>query len=104
MALKHTVGMVLAAAMMLAVRAAHAGDATGTMPTVGAGAGSGNAGITANQGANGAAGKHSLYAEPRPQYWFGVAVENIPPGFAKQLKLKADQGLMVIAVLPDSPA
>ncbi len=39
-----------------------------------------------------------------PQYWFGVAVENIPPTIAKQLKLRADQGVMIIAVLPGSPA
>jgi len=38
------------------------------------------------------------------QYWFGVAVENIPPAIAKQLQLNADQGLMVYSVLPDSPA
>jgi membrane-associated protease RseP (regulator of RpoE activity) len=40
----------------------------------------------------------------RAQYWFGVAVENIPPTFARQLKLNRDQGLMVMAVLRDSPA
>lgn len=38
------------------------------------------------------------------QHWFGVAVENIPPAIARQLKLKEDQGLMVVAVLPQSPA
>ena len=42
--------------------------------------------------------------DSRPQYWYGVAVENLPPTIAKQLKLKADQGLMVIAVLPGTPA
>lgn len=40
----------------------------------------------------------------RAQYWFGVAVENIPPTFARQLKLSRDQGLIVMAVLRDSPA
>jgi len=38
------------------------------------------------------------------QHWFGVAVENIPPAIARQLKLKPEQGLMVAAVLPGSPA
>jgi hypothetical protein len=41
---------------------------------------------------------------PATQYWFGVAVENLPPYFAKQLKLKPDQGLVVSAVIADSPA
>ncbi len=41
---------------------------------------------------------------PRTQYWFGVAVENIPAPLASQLKLKRDQGLLVLAVLPSSPA
>jgi hypothetical protein len=38
------------------------------------------------------------------QYWFGVGVENIPPYFARQLKLGAEQGLLVMAVMPHSPA
>lgn len=38
------------------------------------------------------------------QHWFGVAVENIPPAISRQLKLKPEQGLMVVAVLPGSPA
>jgi membrane-associated protease RseP (regulator of RpoE activity) len=42
--------------------------------------------------------------EQRAQRWFGVAVENIPPSIAKLLKLKPGQGLMVSAVLPNSPA
>ncbi len=45
-----------------------------------------------------------LPTDTRPQYWFGVAVENIPPAIAKQLKLKAEQGVMVIAVFAGSPA
>jgi membrane-associated protease RseP (regulator of RpoE activity) len=40
----------------------------------------------------------------RAQFWFGVAVENLPPSIARQLKLKSNQGLMVTAVLPGSPA
>ena len=60
-------------------------------------------------GAAGAVGGRGTAAIPlgpeqRAQYWFGVAVENIPPAIAKQLKLKPDQGLMVVAVLPNSPA
>jgi membrane-associated protease RseP (regulator of RpoE activity) len=38
------------------------------------------------------------------QYWFGVGVENIPPYFAKQLKLGSEQGLLVMAVMQGSPA
>jgi membrane-associated protease RseP (regulator of RpoE activity) len=38
------------------------------------------------------------------QYWFGVAVENISPAVAKQLKLLPEQGVMVIAVFAGSPA
>ena len=38
------------------------------------------------------------------QHWFGVAVENIPPSIARQLKLRKEQGLMVMAVMPASPA
>ena len=38
------------------------------------------------------------------QYWFGVAVENLPSSIAKQLKLNPDQGLMILSVLPSSPA
>ena len=41
---------------------------------------------------------------PKTQNWFGVAVENLPAPIAKQLKLRKDQGLMVLSVLPDSPA
>lgn len=41
---------------------------------------------------------------PAVQRWFGVAVENIPPAIARQLKLKPEQGLMVMAVMPNSPA
>jgi membrane-associated protease RseP (regulator of RpoE activity) len=40
----------------------------------------------------------------KPQYWYGVAVEKISPSIARQLKLHPDQGLMVLAILPDSPA
>jgi hypothetical protein len=42
--------------------------------------------------------------DARPQYWFGVAVENLPPAVARQLKLKPDQGVIVSAVFPGSPA
>src|SRR3954447_11264833 len=38
------------------------------------------------------------------QHWFGVAVENLPPAISRQLKLQNLQGLMVVAVLPQSPA
>jgi membrane-associated protease RseP (regulator of RpoE activity) len=38
------------------------------------------------------------------QHWFGVAVENLPPAISRQLKLKNLQGLMVVAVLPQTPA
>jgi hypothetical protein len=41
---------------------------------------------------------------PAPQYWFGVAVQNLPRAISRQLKLAPDQGLMVMMVLPDSPA
>ena len=41
---------------------------------------------------------------PKVQFWIGVAVENIPPAMARQLKLKKDQGLLVVSVLPGSPA
>ncbi len=46
----------------------------------------------------------STTTQPAPQYWFGLAVENIPPAFAKLMKLKPDQGLIVLAVMHDSPA
>jgi hypothetical protein len=59
---------------------------------------------TAGNSATTPAARVPLMLETRPQYWFGVAVENIPPTIAKQLKLKNDQGLMVIAVFPNSPA
>src|SRR6187551_2967095 len=39
-----------------------------------------------------------------PQYWFGVAVENIPPSFSRQLRLKENQGLMVVGIIPQTPA
>src|ERR1043165_210553 len=45
-----------------------------------------------------------LTPDVQPQYWFGVAVENIPPAFAKQLKLNPEQGVMVSAVFEGSPA
>jgi len=53
-----------------------------------------------------ALGKAAVRIAPVPaqQYWFGVSVQNLPPAVAKQLKLRADQGLMVLEVLPDSPA
>jgi membrane-associated protease RseP (regulator of RpoE activity) len=38
------------------------------------------------------------------QHWFGVAVENLPPAISRQLKLQDQQGLMIMAVLPQSPA
>ena len=43
-------------------------------------------------------------SQPAAQYWFGVAVENLPPDVARQLKLRPDQGLIVDAVMHDSPA
>ncbi len=43
-------------------------------------------------------------SQPATQYWFGVAVENLPPNVARQLKLHPDQGLIVDAVMHDSPA
>jgi membrane-associated protease RseP (regulator of RpoE activity) len=46
----------------------------------------------------------AVVEEHGPQHWFGVAVENIAPSMAKLLKLKPGQGLMVSAILPDSPA
>lgn len=39
-----------------------------------------------------------------PQLWFGVASEQIAPAIARQLKLRPDQGLMVLDVLANSPA
>src|SRR5690348_9727850 len=39
-----------------------------------------------------------------PQYWFGVAVENIPPTMGNLMKLEAGQGLLVMRVAPHSPA
>ena len=50
------------------------------------------------------AGSNSLLANTQAQFWFGVAVENIPPAIARQLKLKPEQGVMVIAVFAGSPA
>ncbi len=66
----------------------------------------GAAGIAlGTEGAGTQGGAATTHAElPRQQYWFGVAVENSPPPFARQLKLAPDQGLMVMAVLRDSPA
>ncbi|MCL2646624.1 MAG: PDZ domain-containing protein [Phycisphaerales bacterium] len=49
-------------------------------------------------------GAESSATQRATQYWFGVAVENIPPAIARQLQLNQDQGLMVYSVLPDSPA
>ena len=46
----------------------------------------------------------SFTLHSRPQFWFGVAVENIPPAIARQLKLKPEQGVMVVAVFAGSPA
>ncbi|HVS73371.1 MAG TPA: PDZ domain-containing protein [Phycisphaerae bacterium] len=66
----------------------------------GAGSGATQSARTASResGGSGEAEKH------RAQYWLGVAVENIPPTFSRQLKLNRAQGLMVLAVLRDSPA
>jgi membrane-associated protease RseP (regulator of RpoE activity) len=52
------------------------------------------------------AGEVAVGSRPmeQTQYWFGVASENIPPAFAKHLQLKEGQGLMVVQVLPESPA
>ncbi len=85
--------VVISAAMAQQVGAEAAATGPATTPGVAAGkvGGGGGAAIALN-------------GDDRAQYWFGVAVENIPPTVAKQLKLKPDQGLMVVAVLPDSPA
>jgi len=45
-----------------------------------------------------------VVSDARPQYWFGVAVENLPPAVAEHLKLRPDQGVMVSAVFENSPA
>jgi TPR repeat protein/S1-C subfamily serine protease len=39
-----------------------------------------------------------------PQYWIGVAVQKIPPVYSHLLGLNPDQGLMVLEVVPQSPA
>ena len=40
-----------------------------------------------------------------PQYWLGVAVENVPLSFTRHVKgLVPGQGLMVVGVLPQTPA
>jgi len=58
-----------------------------------------------NSGGNSAGANSITNSKPaRPQFWFGVAVEKISPAISRQLKLRPDQGLMVFAVLSDSPA
>lgn len=41
---------------------------------------------------------------PQDQYWFGVSVDNIPPVFGRLLQLPPGQGLLVVRVIPESPA
>lgn len=88
MAVSRNILLLVTAAALLSAHAALGGDQTG--------------GKTTHPSA--AKGKAADGEAVQPQYWFGVAVENIPPHYARQLKLKSDQGLCVIAVLPDSPA
>jgi hypothetical protein len=52
-----------------------------------------------NAGTGGAGGRGDL-----PANWFGVAVESLQPAIAEQLKLKPDQGVMVMTVFAGSPA
>ncbi len=53
---------------------------------------------------NGGVPANLIAASVGEQHWFGVAVENLPPAYSRQLKLQEHQGLMVMAVLPQSPA
>ena len=39
-----------------------------------------------------------------PPRWLGVAMQKIPPVFSRLLGLKSQQGLMVLQVIPNSPA
>ncbi len=39
----------------------------------------------------------------RPR-WLGVAMQKIPPVFSRLMRLKSQQGLMVLQVIPNSPA
>jgi membrane-associated protease RseP (regulator of RpoE activity) len=41
---------------------------------------------------------------PEPRYYIGVAVETIPPQWARQLKLEAGQGLNIQRIIQGSPA
>jgi hypothetical protein len=45
-----------------------------------------------------------ILSNESPQFWFGVAVENIPAAIAKQLKLQPEQGVLVTAVFAGTPA
>lgn len=51
-----------------------------------------------------ATGLKSLSAAPRRPRWMGVSVEKIPPIFSRLLGLAPQQGLLVIQVIPNSPA
>jgi hypothetical protein len=63
--------------------------------------------VQVQQGANtiGVVGNRGNYwNSDGQQYWFGVAVENITPAVAKQLKLLPEQGVMVVEAFGGSPA
>ncbi len=42
--------------------------------------------------------------QPKPQFWFGFTVDNIPPVFGRLLQLPPGQGLIVMQVVQESPA
>jgi len=46
----------------------------------------------------------STPAAIQPPRWLGVAMQKIPPVFSRLLGLKSQQGLMVLQVIPNSPA
>lgn len=93
---------MLAAATHFVWPSGHMARAALATVTLALAAGTGRADDSAT--AKAPAGTSALLPENRPQYWFGVAVENIPPAFARQFKLRADQGVMVISVFAESPA
>ncbi|MGC8624514.1 MAG: S1C family serine protease [Phycisphaerae bacterium] len=48
--------------------------------------------------------KKSAATAPQGPRWLGVAMEKIPPIFSRLLGLSSQQGLLVIQVVPNSPA
>ncbi len=91
---KHTFRNLIAAAMACCVVTVGSGYAVRAATVV----------TSTTVAAAPATGLQSVSAAPQRPRWLGVSMEKIPPIFSRLLGLAPQQGLLVIQVIPNSPA